>query len=386
MNRRQFLSLAPAFASLGLANLARADIADRKLLVLVYLKGGNDAYNTVVPYSNGQYRQLRPSISIARDQVLQFSETHGFHPALKPLFATWDAREMALMQGIGLEQVQDQHFRDVEMQFTASAPDEYLRDGWLTRALPRLQPGHGSLHALAFGDLDIREADPMGPFRGDRLAVINVQHPGDWLATFKMGETAHIATSAGRPLARAFSQNGHAELRTEFPLDEFGQSMKATVLLAAAGLAPPVIHITLNAETGDHHHAFDTHWKQLEYHGAALKRLAEGLAALRNGMREIGLWNNTLVATYDEFGRSPKENPEGGTHHGWASVQFVLGGKVKGGAHGVPLPVIDVFSIGGPKPIIDYRSLYTTIIENWWGNSASGVFARGFKPLDLLKT
>ena len=146
-----------------------------------------------------------------------------------------------------------------------------------------------------------------------------------------------------------------------------------------------MVHITLNALDGDQHNAFDTHWNQLKYHGLALERLATGIAALREGMIEIGKWNETLVATYDEFGRSPKENAEAGTHHGWASAQFIAGGRVKGGLHGVALPVVDVFSLDGPPPVIDYRQLYTTIIENWWGGSASGVFDRRFKSLDLLK-
>ena len=76
---------------------------------------------------------------------------------------------------------------------------------------------------------------------------------------------------------------------------------------------------------------------------------------------------------------------EQGTHHGWASIQFVAGGRVKGGLYGEAVPVIDVYAIDGPEPIIDYRSLYTTVIENWWGHSADGIFARRFKPLDILK-
>ena len=123
----------------------------------------------------------------------------------------------------------------------------------------------------------------------------------------------------------------------------------------------------------------------MKYHGPALERLAKGIAAFRDGMREIGQWDNTLLATYDEFGRSPKENETGGTHHGWSSVQFLAGGRVKGGLHGEPMPVVDVFAIDGPAPTIDYRSLYTTVIENWWGGSARGVFERSFKSLDLLR-
>ncbi len=129
----------------------------------------------------------------------------------------------------------------------------------------------------------------------------------------------------------------------------------------------------------------DCHYDQLKYHGDALKRLAEGLVALRAGLREIGRWDETLVATYDEFGRSPMENDRQGTHHGQATTHFVMGGRVKGGLHGEAPPVIRVHEIGGPEPVIDTRSLWTSVVQTWWGADPSGLFARRFAPLDLLR-
>jgi uncharacterized protein (DUF1501 family) len=101
-------------------------------------------------------------------------------------------------------------------------------------------------------------------------------------------------------------------------------------------------------------------------------------------MMEIGQWKNTLLATYDEFGRSPVENESAGTHHGWSSTHLVMGGRVRGGLLGEPMPGAGVFYISGPPPVIDYRSLYTTIIEQWWGGNARDVFDRRFTALDLL--
>jgi uncharacterized protein (DUF1501 family) len=354
------------------------------LLVLIYLKGGNDSYNTVIPYTSERYARLRPNIAIKRDQVIRINDTHGFHPALSPLTPLWEANEIALLQGIGQQEITNQHYRDLEMQFTGASPDQYLNDGWVTRALASHKSA-GTLDALAFGDLDIRASDPMGPFRGDRLRVVNMQHPSEWLANRRVEGTQYLTSMPARDAAKSFAQRDPVSLKTTFPANEFGDALKATVQLAAAGMAPPVVHITINASNGDHHDAFDTHWNQLKFHGAALDRLASGLAAFRAGMREIGQWDRALVATYDEFGRCPKENGDKGTHHGWSSVHFVAGGRVKGGLYGEPMPVIDVFAIDGPPPVIDYRSLYTTIIQDWWGVSSRGVFDRTFQPLNLLR-
>ncbi len=398
-NRRHFLSLLSAAPLLGapwatgLRASTGAALQPSSLLVLVYLKGGNDAYNTFVPLNDARYKKLRPTIGINRDQLIPFSTTHGFNPALKSLLPIWENKEMALLQGIGQQEVTNQHYRDLEMQFTGASPDQYYDDGWLTRAFmrnaaqaDRNKTGKTPLDALAFGDLDIRESDPMGPFRGNKIRVINMQHPSEWLIAQKVAGTQHLTSTPARALVNTYAQPQRVMLKTNFPANEFGDALKATAQLAAAGMAPPVVHISLTAADDDQHHAFDTHWEQQKYHGATLTRLAEGLAAFRNAMREIGQWDNTLLATYDEFGRSPKENDKQGTDHGWGSTQIVIGGKVKGGLLGEAMPVVNVFAIDGPPPVIDYRELYTTIIEQWWRGNARGVFDRSFKPLDLLRS
>ncbi len=396
MNRHRRLILASAAACalpLPFARAANAiPNAESRLLVLVYLKGGNDSYNTLVPYTDPRYTRLRPTIAVARDQVIRISDRHGFHPALNALMPLWESKEIAVIQGIGQAAVTNQHYRDLEMQFTASNLDQYYTDGWLTRTLTANRSARHladfsatPFDAVAFGDLDIRVADPMGPFRGDKVRVVNMQHPSEWLARRKVEGTQYLASVPAQEAAKSFAQQAPIALKTVFPANEFADALKATVELASAGIAPKVVHITINASNGDHHDAFDTHWDQQKFHGAALERLATGLAAFRDGMREIGQWDRTLVATYDEFGRCPKENDKKGTHHGWASVQFAMGGRVNGGLYGETVPMIDVYAIDGPPPTIDYRSLYTTMIEKWWGGSARGVFAGDFKPLDFLR-
>lgn len=391
INRRQFLAMGAALPLAGL-QAAPAMAADqaRNLLVLVYLKGGNDPYNTFVPIADASYYKLRPTLAIAREQTIQLNDQLGLNIAMQPLMSAWASRDLAIVQGIGQQEVTNQHFRDLEMQFTAASPAQYYTEGWVTRALlrnpPRRDATNAALDALAFGDLDIREADPMGPFRGDKLRAVQVQHPTDWFAASRLSAMPHLSTHPAAVSAVNFLRPGGTVLKTTFPRDEFGQALQATVELAAAGLAPPVVHITINADDADQHHAFDTHWKQRDYHGAALARLANGLAAFREGMREIGCWNDTLVATYDEFGRSAKENEDRGTHHGWASTHMVAGGRVIGGLYGKAPTAMDVYALDGPPPVIDYRELYTTIIESWWSGQAGGVFDRRFKPLDLLRS
>ncbi len=390
--RRRLLQALAAAPIVARAPAFAAPSDPNRLLVLVFLYGGNDNFNTWVPFTDPLYYRLRPTIAIARDAVIPVTERHGFNRALAPLMPMWEAHELALVQGIGYPGATQQHYRDIEMAFTACDADEFYRDGWVTRALvssrTRAQasndPG-SNLDAIAFETLDIHESDPMGPFRGDKLGVVQVHYADELLAKRRLADCVIDANTRGRELAQRTKSFAAVELKTAFPSDPFGQAIRATVEIASVDRSVPVIHIALNGLDGDKHHSVDCHWDQAKFHGDALKRLAEGLVALRAGLREIGRWDETLVATYDEFGRSPVENPEHGTHHGHSSVHFVMGGRVKGGLIGEAPPVERVHFVGGPAPVIDPRRLWTSVVEGWWNGDASRLFARRYKALDLLR-
>ena len=381
--RRRLLKLlaaAPLAASVrGIAGVRPSN----RLLVLVFLYGGNDGYNTWVPYADPLYYRVRPNLAVPSDAVLKVTDRHGFHPSLAALAPLFAARELALVQGIGYPDATQQHYRDIEMAFTACDAGEFYREGWVTRALA--SRGRNDLDAVAFDTLDIRQSDPMGPFRGEKLGVVQVYYAQELLATRRLADCAHEANRIGSERLAKAAPLPPLELRTAFPSDPFGQATRAAVELAALDRTLPVIHITLIGLDGDKHHSVDTHWDQLKYHGEALKRLADGLVALRSGLKEIGRWDETLVATYDEFGRSPVENTDRGTHHGLATTHFVLGGRVKGGLHGEAPPVVRVHSVGGPAPAIDTRRLWTTVVERWWEQDSAGLFSRRYAPLDLLR-
>ena len=387
MQRRDFVKMLAAAPLAAMAANARAAAPGNRLLVLVYLHGGNDGFNTWVPYEDPLYYKLRPTIAVPRDSVLKITERHGFHPSLAPLMPIWEKRELALVQGIGLPGVTQQHFRDSEMAFTACDEGEYPIRGWAAGAIARLPKADDALaDAVAFDVLDIRVSDPMGPFRGSARPVVKMQYADEWLEKRRVaGCVVDMNAAAQARTARNESVVGRIALKTAFPADPFGNAMRAVVEIAALDRAIPVFHVALNGLDGDKHHSVDCHWKQLDYHSDALVRLARGLAALRAGMIEIGRWDETLVATYDEFGRSPVENEDKGTHHGAATTHFVLGGRVKGGLVGEAPRIIKVFNVGGPQATLDTRRLWTTIVENWWQTSAEGLFTRKHAPLDIVR-
>ena len=385
MNRRDFLAGAGAAAvTAWLPDAVYAAGAGRydNLLVLVELKGGNDGLNTVVPYADAEYYNLRPRIAVARDQVLQLDAAAGLHPSLQPLMPLWQNRELAVVQSIGYPAANLSHFRSIEIWDTASKSDQYLSDGWLTRAFAEAPvPRSFAADGVVVG------SNEMGPLAGGGTRALALNNTGDFVRQARLAGGEGVARNAAlshilkveRDVTQAAANlgNNSVTLRSEFPNHALGNAFKtaAQVVASKAGIA--AIRVT--------HSGYDTHSGQQGTQQRLLKELAEGLVAMRAAMQEIGRWDSTLMLTYCEFGRRPRENQSGGTDHGTANAHFVSGGRVRGGLYGLP-PALGRLDGNGNLPFaVDFRDLYATALDRWWGiNSALALNGR-YTPLDLLR-
>ncbi|HTQ77807.1 MAG TPA: DUF1501 domain-containing protein, partial [Burkholderiales bacterium] len=348
---------------------------------LVELKGGNDGLNTVVPYADGGYYALRPRLAVPREQVLQLDERSGLHPALAPLMPLWQARELAVVQGVGYPRPNLSHFRSIEIWDTASASDRYLDEGWLARCFDAAPPP-----AAFAADGAVIGSNDMGPLGGGRARAIALADPEQFqrqarlavpaTSTRRNAALAHVLKVEADIVAAASRLSADYAFRTEFPRSAFGGAVRSAAELAANRAGVAAIRLTLGG--------FDTHQNQLPQQQRLLGELAAGLAALRGALQEAGRWDDTLVMTYAEFGRRPAENGTGGTDHGTAAAHFVLGGAVRGGLYG-EAPRLDALEGGNLRYAVDFRSLYATALERWWGQPSAGVLGGRFAPLELLK-
>jgi len=353
----------------------------RRLLVLVELKGGNDGLNTVVPYADEAYYRLRPKLGIARDQVLQLDEQSGLHPSLSPWMPLWQARELAVVQGVGYPRPNLSHFRSIEIWDTASDSDRYLDQGWLTQVFEQFPPPRSfAADGVVVGGSDL------GPLAGGTRRVIAMTSPEQFLSQAKHlpagtgananPALAHILKVEADINQAAAGLRDDYRFRTEFPRTPFGNSMKAAAQVVAANRQVAVIKVSLSG--------FDTHSNQRNQQARLLTLLSEGCVAFRSAMQEINRWSSTLVMTYAEFGRRPQENGSGGTDHGTANIHFLLGGGVRGGLFGHRPSLTDLDG-GNLKYGIDFRQLYSTVAERWWQLPAGRTFDGRYRPLDVLK-
>jgi uncharacterized protein (DUF1501 family) len=390
VDRRNFLKVAAAMPLAALPATLAGNVAwaappaganYRNLVVLIELKGGNDGLNTVIPYANAAYYALRPKLAIARDQVLTLTDSAGLHPALAPLLPFWKNKELAVLQGVGYPEPNLSHFRSIEIWDTASSSEQYLQDGWLTRAfsaapIPRSFVADG----VIIGSPDL------GPLAGGGTRAIALTNTEQFLRQARLatpeGQSrnkalAHILKVEADIMQAASHLSANRAFRTEFPTTGFGNAMRtaAQVIANQAGVA--VVRVTLSG--------FDTHSGQPGTQARLLGELAGGIVALKGALDELDRWNSTLLLTYAEFGRRPKENLSNGTDHGTSSVHFALGGRVAGGLYGEQ-PALDLLSgDGNPGYAIDFRNVYATVLDRWWGVPSQGPLGGKFAPVPILR-
>jgi uncharacterized protein (DUF1501 family) len=391
MDRRDFLKLAAATPVAGLASGLPANLAFgapqpgadyRRLLVLIELKGGNDGLNTLVPYADPAYYTLRPKLAIARDAVIQLSDAAGLHPALEPLLPLWRGGELAVLQGVGYPEPNLSHFRSIEIWDTASRSDQYLQDGWLTRTFALAPtPADFAADGVIVGSADL------GPLAGGGTRAIALTNTEQFLRQARYAAVEgqarnmalqHILKVEADIVQAAARLNANRAFTTSFPQSAFGSAIRTACQVIANRPGVAVVRVT---QTG-----YDTHIAQAPTQARLLGELAGGIVALKSALDELGRWNETMVVTYAEFGRRPKENLSSGTDHGTSSAHFVLGGRVAGGLYGEQPSLQRLSEDGNPGWSIDFRRVYATALERWWNVASAGPLRGRFAPLPILNT
>ena len=371
MKRREFIkfsALTAALLTLPSALLAVESIPEDKIVVLVELEGGNDGLNTVIPYQDQLYYTLRGSLGVAKEEVLPLDKNLGLHPKLSKLKEIWDTEELAVILGVGYPNPNRSHFRSIDIWTTASDSDQYLSEGWIGK-LFREYPVSDNFFSdsLTIGNDDTK------PFEASGMNNIVFDSPQSFIK--KAGTVPHIEVSTKDEMLSHVikTQNDLAdavemlktkienpiEIKTEFPASKLGNKLKNIALLLANDIKAPVFKVALGS--------FDTHQNQAPVHERLLQELSEALAAFKEGLKESGYWDKTVIMTYSEFGRRVEVNASNGTDHGTAAPHFMLGGKIKGGLYSTQPALDDLDENGDLKYTTDYRSLYQTIIKNWWG-------------------
>jgi len=402
-NRRRFLAGGISLAAgAALARTARGLAFDDepRTLVLVQLTGGNDGLNTVVPYADDAYHAARRTLGLAPGAVLRLDERVGLHPSLAGLRRIYDAGELAVVQGVGYEDAVRSHFKSYEIWHTARSAGRASGDGWVARLVEAAwadAPGELVVHvgreapysvysstrpAVAldspsayrwFGDAGQSELggcalDPAGAGGTPQPA------PGRDALLAKLRGVQRDARSSSARIQRAALDYRPS---VEYPRNgRLGAALRDVAALIHGGLGTRVFSTAIGS--------FDTHANQESDHARLLAELDGALAAFQRDLAASAAGRRTLVMVFSEFGRRVAENGSRGTDHGKAGPMFLLGPAVEGGLHGAHPSLTDLDD-GDLAHTVDFRSVYATVIERWFGVPHETVLGARYETQPLLR-
>ncbi len=366
---------------------------DDRVLVVVQLSGGNDGLNTIIPHADDDYHRVRPQLAIKADQRLRLDDEVSLHAALKPLKSLYDDGRVALIQGVGYPNPNRSHFRSMEIWHTASDADQYLNAGWIGRYFDNNCAGEPQATAgVAIGD-EFPQA-----FGGERGMGVAFQTPerfgyvpgrkGDDLASFRAINRAdapapndqvdflrHVTRNADLTSERLRQTNQRTRNAVRYPFDPFGQGLATVARMIAGGLGARIYYVSLGG--------FDTHSNQAGQHERLLGVYASGLEAFHRDLTALGQSRRVLVMTFSEFGRRVRQNASGGTDHGTAAPMILTGHAVAGGLKGRRPSLADLDQ-GDLKHTVDFRSVYASVLRQWFDADPTVVLGRPFPDLPLL--
>ena len=368
MNRRVFMkSGAMALATMGLnpTFLRRTVFAQDllkgaalngngrgKVLIVLFQRGAADALNVVVPHGERAYYQMRPTIAIPRptsgaaNTAIDLDGFFGLHPSLAPFKRLWDDGILALVHAVGSPSNTRSHF-DAQDYMESGTPDNKgTRDGWLNRYLAvKGTCDECKLHDAGTAKVSPFQAVAMTPqtpriLEGtaptvamnslDEFTIRTNGTQAERLEALYRTGSADVVHAAGGEMFEAMKilktanpQQYVAQNDAEYPRSPFGQHLRQIAQLVKADVGLEVAF----ADVG----GWDTHVNQGGATGQLAARLddfAKSIAALTqdlgNRMADV------TILTMSEFGRTARQNGNGGTDHGHATSMFVIGGDVKG--------------------------------------------------------
>jgi uncharacterized protein (DUF1501 family) len=369
-------------------------------LVLVTLYGGNDGLDTVIPFEAAGYLGARGPLGHSDGNVIPLADGLALHPALTGLKGLWDARQLAIVRGVGYPRPNRSHFVSMDIWQTGST-DGSTR-GWLGPWLDAT--GSDPLRAIAVGTSVPRALKgekasatsvPVGPFampgtRALKAAFARMHDPegfdaplaaavarsGADLLTTARTITDVVASQPERDAGAANLEGAPDGAGRGGYAGELGEQLSLVARLIRADLPTTVYSVGLGG--------FDTHADEKTVHAQLLGELDTSLTRFFADLDGDPRRDDVVVVVYSEFGRRVASNASGGTDHGAAGPVFVVGPRVKGGTFYGDEPSLTDLDDGDLKFTTDFRSVYATVLEEIVGFDARRSLGGSFPRLDLL--
>ena len=365
------------------------------VLVVLQLTGGNDYLNSVIPYTDPLYRDNHPATAIPEDEVIALDDQLGLHPSMGLIKKMYDQGNVGIIHGVGYPNSVRSHFRSMDIWHTCE-PDTLGTESWLGLAARDLDPqkenivttvsfGPSLFRALVTPGVPVACVDELETYglltdiqpEDQRAKILNrfvrMYSPaiGTDAVMDYLGQTGLEAMDGADILKQALPMYSSS---VEYPDTSIAQKLKGIAQIHLANLGTRIFYCD--------HGGFDTHSNQLISHAFLWTDVSTAIVNFFADLREHDASDNVVMLLFSEFGRRVKDNGSG-TDHGAAGPAFVIGDPVKGGQYGeYPSMQPEDLQQGDLVPSLDFRGLYSTVLEDWLGLDAKPIVKGTFeKPL-----
>lgn len=348
-----------------------------RVLVIIRLKGGNDGLNTFVPvFDYGTYSSYRPLLKIATNDLVALNNKYSVPNYASSLKNLWDEGKMKVIQNVGYENTDLSHFTSTDIWDSAQTGETVEKSGWLGRFLWNQNPNFitnpspeplaiqigGDGNILFFNENNINMAmnviDPVSLYQiaqTGSLYTVGGNEPCYYKDQLDfMKSMVNSTYYQSQSIHNAFNAGSNS---VSFPAG-LGDSLSLVSRLIKGELKTKIYMLTLDG--------FDTHAQQDTRHPDLLVELADSVKAFYDDLEAGGKDQNVLTMTFSEFGRRVNDNGSLGTDHGTAAPLMLFGPAVNGnGFVGDDVNLADLDFIGNLKHKIDFRDVYTTVLQDW---------------------
>lgn len=366
------------------------------VLVLIQLFGGNDGLNTVIPLDQyGTYNNLRNNIAIPEGDILKLGATEksGLHPAMTGLQSLYQNDQLAIIQGVTYPSPDESHFRATDIYLTGSDSTQYLNTGWVGRFLGQTYTNYptGYPNATMPDPLAIQIGSVLSPtfLSTGGMTAMAVPENADFYSLINGLTGSEPDTPMGteltylRTIARQTDKyasvvtaayNKVTQQYTGYPANnDLAVQLKTVARLVAGGLKTKVYMVNMGG--------FDTHGGQVNggdttsgAHAVLLGQVSDAITAFMKDLKGLGVDQRVLGMTFSEFGRRIVSNGSLGTDHGAGQPVFIFGSGAATGILGNTPTLPTTQDVEAVVPMqYDYRSVYSTILRDWFCVPAADV-------------
>jgi uncharacterized protein (DUF1501 family) len=370
-----------------------------KTLIVLFQRGAADALNVVVPHAEPAYYAMRPSIAIPRpsktaaNSAVDLDGFFGFHPSLAPFKPLYDRGLLAPIHAVGSPSATRSHFDAQDFMESGTPDDKNTPDGWLNRYLAtrgtceecQINGKPSPFRAVALAPETPRILEGPSPTVAmNSLAEFSVRATGNDVerleALYRTG-SADLVHASGSEMFEAVKMLKAANVgqyvpanNADYPRSQFGTRLKQIAQLIKMDLGVEIAF----ADVG----GWDTHVNQGGATGQLAGRLddfARSIVALTTDLGDR--MGDVTIVTVSEFGRTAKENGNGGTDHGHAGTMFVIGGDITGGKVHGRWPGLAPEQLNEGRDLAlttDFRAIFSEVASRHLGANKLDVIFPGY--------